>query len=124
MLIKLFAILGGVFCMTSVMLGAFAAHGLKKYLNEYALSIFKTASTYQMTHGLALIAIAILIHFGVKVTMSGWFFIIGVLLFSGSLYFLALTQASWLGPMTPIGGVFLILGWAMFIYGIAIHSFK
>ncbi|MBD1581257.1 DUF423 domain-containing protein [Pseudoalteromonas sp. S16_S37] len=122
-MIKLFLLAGSVFCMLSVALGAFAAHGLKKYLDDYALAIFKTASEYQMSHGLALIAVALLLKWGVKVGLAGWLFIVGIMLFSGSLYLLAVTGIKWLGAITPIGGVCFITAWAVLIVKISKHSF-
>jgi uncharacterized membrane protein YgdD (TMEM256/DUF423 family) len=122
-MVKLFLIAGSLFCMLSVALGAFAAHGLKKHLDEYALGIFKTASEYQMTHGLALIAVAILLKWGVKVSVSGWLLIAGIALFSGSLYLLAVTGIKWLGAVTPIGGMCFIAAWAVLVVKIYKHSF-
>lgn len=115
--------LGSVFCMLSVMLGAFAAHGLKSRLSEYSLAIFKTAAEYQMFHGLALIAVAVLIKWGINLNWAGNFFIAGTLLFSGSLYLLALTGMKWLGPITPIGGVCFILGWVVILVQVARFKF-
>jgi uncharacterized membrane protein YgdD (TMEM256/DUF423 family) len=115
-MMKVFLISGSVFCMLSVLLGAFAAHGLKNTLSDYALGIFKTAAEYQMSHGLALIAVAILLQWNSKLHLVGWFFIAGIILFSGSLYLLALTGWKWLGPITPLGGLCFIIGWAMLLY--------
>ncbi|KZN60814.1 hypothetical protein N473_02315 [Pseudoalteromonas luteoviolacea CPMOR-1] len=112
---KLFLLAGSLFCMLSVALGAFAAHGLKHHVSDYAVDIFKTAAHYQMTHGLALIAVALLIKWGMQLKWAGHAFIMGILLFSGSLYLLALTGAKWLGPITPIGGVCFIIGWLILI---------
>ena len=122
-MVKLYLLLGSAFCMLSVVLGAFAAHGLKRHVSEYAIGIFKTASEYQMSHGLALIVVAVLMRWGINVSAAGWLFTVGIVLFSGSLYLLALTGLKWLGPITPIGGVFLIAGWSVLLYKIAKHSF-
>ncbi|KAF7775219.1 hypothetical protein PCIT_a1359 [Pseudoalteromonas citrea] len=122
-MVKLYLLLGSAFCMFSVILGAFAAHGLKRHVSEYAISIFKTAAEYQMSHGLALIVVAVLIRWGINVSAAGWLFTVGIVLFSGSLYLLALTGLKWLGPITPIGGVCLIAGWSVLLYKIAKHSF-
>jgi uncharacterized membrane protein YgdD (TMEM256/DUF423 family) len=122
-MIKLYLMIGSLFCMLSVMLGAFAAHGLKSRVSEYAIGIFKTAAEYQMVHGLALIAIAILIKWGMNLNWAGGFFIAGTVLFSGSLYLLALTGMKWLGPITPIGGVCFIIGWAIFLVQAARYKF-
>ncbi|NKC19600.1 DUF423 domain-containing protein [Pseudoalteromonas galatheae] len=120
---KLYLIIGSVFCLLSVALGAFAAHGLKGRLSDYAIGIFNTAAQYQMTHGLAIIATAFLIKWGLKVQVAGGFFIAGVLLFSGSLYLLALTGMKWLGPITPIGGTCFLIAWILLIVQVAKSSF-
>ena len=122
-MIKLYLMIGSLFCMLSVMLGAFAAHGLKSRVSEYAIGIFKTAAEYQMVHGLALIAIAILIKWGMNLSWAGGFFIAGTVLFSGSLYLLALTGMKWLGPITPIGGVCFIIGWTILLVQAARYKF-
>ena len=99
-----------------VALSAFAAHGLKGVLTERILSTFHTAADYQLYHSLALFLVALLsLHFRETNTLkwSARFFVAGILLFSGSLYTLALTGITWLGVITPIGGVSLILGWLM-----------
>ncbi|KKM82623.1 hypothetical protein LCGC14_1317650 [marine sediment metagenome] len=114
---------GSIFCMLSVMLGAFAAHSLKSRLSEYSLGIFKTAAEYQMVHGLALIAVAILIKWGINLSWAGGFFITGTLLFSGSLYLLALTGMKWLGPITPLGGLCFIIGWIVILVQVARFKF-
>lgn len=120
---KIFLLIGSTYCMLSVMLGAFAAHGLKKHASEYAVGIFKTAAEYQMFHGLALILVAMLIKQGLKLNASGWLFTLGTILFSGSLYLLALTEWRFLGPITPIGGVCFILGWLLLMIKAAKHKF-
>ena len=120
---KLYLIIGSVFCLLSVALGAFAAHGLKGRLSDYAIGIFNTAAQYQMTHGLAIIATAFLIRWGLKVQVAGGLFIAGVLLFSGSLYLLALTGMKWLGPITPIGGTCFLIAWILLIVQAAKSSF-
>ncbi|CAM4119639.1 DUF423 domain-containing protein [Pseudoalteromonas ostreae] len=122
-MIKLFLMAGSLFCMLSVVLGAFAAHGLKSRVSEYAIGVFKTAAEYQMVHGLALIAIAILIKWGINLTSAGWFIIAGILLFSGSLYLLAITGYKWLGPITPVGGLCFIIGWTILLVQVARFKF-
>jgi uncharacterized membrane protein YgdD (TMEM256/DUF423 family) len=122
-MIKLFLMTGSFFCMLSVMLGAFAAHGLKSRLSEYSLGVFKTAAEYQMVHGLALIALAILIKWGINLSWAGGFFIAGTLLFSGSLYLLALSGMKWLGPITPLGGLCFIIGWIVILVQVARFKF-
>ncbi len=122
---KWIIISGAGFALTSVMLGAFAAHGLKSRLDDYALGIFQTAAQYQMTHGLALILCGLFAYqLNQSQTNVFWVnasaicFIIGILFFSGSLYGLAMTGQKWLGPITPIGGLLFILGWIGFVVAV------
>ena len=114
------------FAITSVMLGAFGAHALKSFLTPEKLQSYETGVRYQLIHALALIALSI--YGQINKTNDflnkgiGWsahFFIVGTFLFSGSIYGLALLSVihpSWafiLGPVTPIGGLFFMLGWAI-----------
>jgi uncharacterized membrane protein YgdD (TMEM256/DUF423 family) len=114
---KGFLITACVFGALSVALGAFAAHGLKSYISNNAIAIFETGVRYQFYHVFALIATAILYREFPRVKYAGWLFIIGMILFSGSLYMLAIVQGmvqpgfKWLGPITPVGGMFFIAGW-------------
>ena len=104
------AILGGL----AVALGAFAAHGLKARLSPGALHTFETGARYQMYHALALLALgcgAIELRRSRWANLATWSWTIGVILFSGSLYALSTFGPRWLGMITPIGGVLLILGW-------------
>lgn len=112
----------------AVMLGAFGAHGLKSRLDAYGLEIFQKGVEYQYYHVLALLAIGLLAvkYPGGLLQWSANFMIAGVLLFSGSLYLLAarslLGIESWskvLGPITPIGGTFLIIGWILLGFHVA-----
>lgn len=114
--------LGGL----SVVLGAFAAHKLKEIFSSELLQIFETAVKYQMYHALALVAVGILYKdFSSRhLIWSGWCFIGGVILFSGSLYllcFLKHQQLSykWVGPITPLGGLLFIAGWILLAIGIS-----
>lgn len=121
------AIISGVlFAMTSVILGAFGAHALKEILSEDMLQTFETGVRYQMYHGLGLLMTG-LISVRVansKIKYATYFFILGIFLFSGSLYILSLLKANGLiglgglGLLTPIGGVFFILGWVMLLISI------
>jgi uncharacterized membrane protein YgdD (TMEM256/DUF423 family) len=95
-----------------VVLGAFGAHALKSRLGGDALSVWQTAVQYHFWHALALLAIPQLA--GAWARASGWLFVSGVCLFSGSLYALALGAPRELGMLTPIGGLALILGWLAF----------
>ena len=108
-----FILLGAINGFLAVAFGAFAAHGLKKILSPGLLEIFHTGVEYQGLHAGALLVVGLLganaqtkgLH------LAGWSFATGILLFSGSLYLLALTDARWLGAVTPIGGSAFLLGW-------------
>lgn len=107
--------LGAVMALLAVAAGAFATHGLKGRLSADDLDTFQTAARYQMYHALALLAVAYATsRFGEGglTTAAGWLFVAGILLFSGSLYLLALTGVKLLGAVAPVGGVCLIGGWA------------
>ena len=117
---KLFFMAGTISGFISVALGAFAAHGLKNQLTPQLLMTFKTAVDYQFFHALALIliALALLLKPDNKYfTKAGWSMLLGMLLFSGSLYALALTGISSLGMITPFGGVAFLVGWGLFTLG-------
>jgi uncharacterized membrane protein YgdD (TMEM256/DUF423 family) len=103
--------------MFSVVLGAFAAHGLKSKLSETLLNTFQTGVQYQMYHSLAVILLVILYRQMPQSLLlySSGFMLAGIILFSGSLYMLALTQNKWFGPVTPLGGICFIVGWALLI---------
>ena len=98
--------------LVGVALGAFGAHALKTRLSAELLVIFETGVRYQMFHALALIACGALSQRGVPTRMASRLFTAGIVLFSGSLYGLVLLEAKWLGPVTPIGGVLFLAGWA------------
>ncbi|WP_413793083.1 MULTISPECIES: DUF423 domain-containing protein [unclassified Pseudomonas] len=112
-MLRSFLMLAAFFGFTGVALGAFAAHGLKNRLSADYLAIFHTGVTYQLVHTLALLGVALLAtHIpGRVVTWAGICFVIGILLFSGSLYLLTLTGISKLGIITPFGGVAFLIGW-------------
>lgn len=112
-MLRSFLLLAAFFGFTGVALGAFAAHGLKARLSTEYLAVFHTGVTYQLIHALALFAVAILsVHLpGRLVTWAGGLFILGILLFSGSLYILTLTGIGKLGMITPLGGVAFLAGW-------------
>lgn len=104
---------GAIHAFLAVAAGAFGAHGLQKILDEYALKIWNTGATYHMTHALALVALGILERqMGQSLKVPHFAFGIGILLFSGSLYALALTRISVLGAVTPFGGTAFLVGWA------------
>ena len=98
----------------SVALGALGAHSLKNVLDEYGRSIYEEAVTYQMFHTMGLFAVGLLQMFlkNASLSISGCSFLIGIFLFSGSLYLLALTGVKWLSAITPFGGIAFLLGWA------------
>ena len=109
-------IAGAVFGFLSVALGAFGAHALKDYLLETnRLDTYEKAVQYQMYHALALLFVGILsLQFpDLKLDWVGLFFVLGILIFSGSLYVLCATGIRWMGAITPLGGICFLLGWGM-----------
>ena len=102
-------------------LGAFAAHGLKASLSPDLLAAFETGVRYQMYHVFALVAVA----WGWarwqarSFVLAGWLFVAGMVVFSGSLYLLALTGTRWLGAITPLGGLAFLTGWLCLVWGAA-----
>jgi uncharacterized membrane protein YgdD (TMEM256/DUF423 family) len=103
-----------------VALGAFAAHGLKATLTPAMLAAFETAVRYQMYHAFALFATAwALTRWPARIfAVAGGLFVAGILIFSGSLYLLALTETRWLGAITPLGGLAFLAGWACLAIGV------
>lgn len=121
---------GTILAALAVVLGAFAAHALKDMVSERAVATFETAVRYQFYHAFALIITGMLYqNFRFKsLTWAGYLFIIGIILFSGSLYGLSLLQATvqpgfkWLGPLTPLGGLCFIGGWLLLCLGFFRHK--
>ncbi len=112
---RTFLLLGAVLGFLGVAFGAFGAHGLRSRITAEMLTVFETAVRYQMYHVFALLVVSAAIgHLGNArlLMIAGWFFFAGILLFSGSLYALALTSTSALGAITPIGGLLFLIGWA------------
>ena len=111
-------LLGSFFAFLTVVLGAFGAHALKEQLSEYGKSIYEKGILYQMFHSLAIFLVAILNHNSetVNYSLAIWCFVFGIVLFSGSLYVLALTQIKWFGAITPIGGLLFIIGWGIIFF--------
>lgn len=118
-------IFGCLFLGTAVLLGAFAAHGLKDKISAYHLDVFQKGVYYQFTHGFALLILSLVFEKLNKkmIKISAVFFILGIILFSGSLYVLGGLQLqkgdgllNIIGPITPIGGVCFIAGWITTIY--------
>lgn len=97
---------------SGVALGAFGAHALRSRLDPAALSIWQTAVLYHLVHALALVALGLFARAtGRAVSLPVGLFAAGILLFSGSLYLLAVTGWRWLGPLTPVGGIAFLAGW-------------
>ena len=109
-----FAVLGACSAFLAVAAGAFGAHALKATLTPDLLAAFETGARYQMYHALGLIGVALLSGQASQrlSALAGWLFVAGTLLFSGSLYLLALTGTRWMGAVTPLGGVCFLAGWA------------
>lgn len=121
---KCFLLYSSVLGFLSVALGAFGAHGLKAKFNEYQMGIFQTGVQYQFFHALALGLVGALLLKSPEISLlknTGYAFLIGVFIFSGSLYLLAFTQVKWLGAITPIGGVSFLVGWALM--GVAVVKY-
>lgn len=115
---KIFIILGALNAFLSVALGAFGAHGLEGKLEPKYLETWKTAVTYQMFHATGLLIIGVMLGklpANALLSSSGWLMFIGILLFSGSLYVLSLTQISILGAVTPFGGLAFLAAWVLLI---------
>ena len=119
-MLKTGILLGSFFSLMTIVLGAFGAHALKEQLSEYGQSIYEKAVLYQMFHSLSIFIVAILNQYldSVNLALVVWLFSIGIILFSGSLYLLAITQIKWLGAITPIGGVLFIIGWGFLFFKI------
>ncbi|MBL7967286.1 MAG: DUF423 domain-containing protein [Prolixibacteraceae bacterium] len=115
---------GAVFMALAVLLGAFGAHALKKILSPEMLNIYHTGVEYQFYHALGLLIIGV-IGFQIKSKLIGWAGILltaGIILFSGSLYVLALSGIKGLGAITPIGGISFVAGWIILAIGIVKHK--
>ena len=111
----MFATIGAILGFLGVALGAFAAHGLKESISSEMLEIFQTGVRYHLVHAVALFALGLGID---RLTprlarAAGWLFVGGVVVFSGSLYVLAITGVRWLGAITPFGGTALLAGWVL-----------
>jgi uncharacterized membrane protein YgdD (TMEM256/DUF423 family) len=123
---KMFLIVGTLLAGLAVALGAFGAHGLKKLVDADTVGVYQTGVQYQMYHALALIALGILAErVGTSlINYAGFFFIGGIVCFSGSLYLLSSFKAmnkavpSFVYPITPLGGVLFIVGWALLLFAL------
>ena len=111
---RTFLLIGALAGFLAVALGAFGAHALRERLSSEMLAVFETGVRYQMYHALALLLVSAMMARmgGWLVVASGWLFTAGIVLFSGSLYLLALTGVTILGAITPIGGLAFLAGWA------------
>ena len=113
-------LVGAVTAFIGVGFGAFGAHGLKGRISPEMLLVFETGARYQMYHAFAILltALALARFDGWLLRTAGWLFTAGIVLFSGSLYALALTGVTVLGAITPIGGLAFLAGWVCFIIAV------
>ena len=100
-----------------VIVGAFGAHALNEILDDYGKSIYNKAVLYHMFHSIAILILGLInkIQPEIQLSMAGWSFVFGIILFSGSLYIIAITGIKSLGIITPIGGILFIIGWVFLI---------
>lgn len=110
---RLFFVIGSTSALVAVAAGAFGAHALRARLTPDLLAVFETGARYQMYHAFALLASAWAVTRwpGPWPVRAGWLFLIGTIVFSGSLYALALSGVRWLGAVTPLGGAAFLAGW-------------
>jgi len=119
---RTFLLIGALAALIGVGFGAFGAHGLRERLSPEMLAVFETGVRYQMYHAFAILIVALALARldAPLVRAAGWSFTAGIVLFSGSLYTMALTGVTTLGAITPIGGVAFLIGWALLVWvGIA-----
>ena len=112
-----FLAIGAISGCLVVILGAFGAHGLKDVFDEYEKSIYEKAVLYHMFHTMAILVVGLIkkIQPEMQLSVAGWAFIFGIILFSGSLYILSVTGIKLLGMITPIGGILFIIGWVILL---------
>lgn len=113
---KLFLIIASFMMACVIAIGAFGAHGLKATTDEYLMAIYNTGVQYHFYNTLGLFAIALITYFlpnSKQIVVSGYMLILGTLIFSCSLYLLAILKVSWLGAITPFGGTIMILSWVI-----------
>lgn len=117
---KNFLIMACLLMATAVSLGAFGAHGLKKIITPDMLSVYQTGVQYQFYHALGLLGVAFIAHVNSTklVNMAGNLMFTGVMIFSGSLYLLVILNIKWLGAITPIGGVLMVVSWVLLAWSV------
>jgi uncharacterized membrane protein YgdD (TMEM256/DUF423 family) len=108
-----FLLLGALNALIGVGMGAFGAHGLKAVISPELLVVYQTGVTYQMYHALGLTGIALIRDDTKLLHWAGWLMFAGIVLFSGSLYTLAILNLNWLGMITPFGGVCFLTAWLL-----------
>jgi len=115
---RLFLLLGSAYGLLGVAFGAFGAHALRARLAPDLLAVYHTGVEYQFYHAFALLAVGLLclVRPAPGLGVAGWCFAAGVLLFSGSLYLLALSGTRWLGAITPLGGLLFLAGWGALVW--------
>ncbi len=117
---KLFLAIGSINALLVVLIGAFGAHGLKTRLTVENMAIYQTAVQYHFYHAAGLILLGLIaLHFpSPYLRWSGWLMLLGIILFSGSLYALSISNIRWLGAITPLGGMAFIIAWVLMIIAI------
>ena len=118
---RFFFVSGAIAAFIAVALGAFGAHSLRTRLTPEMLNIFEVGVRYQMYHAFGLIAVAWAKTRWPEANLNaaGWAFIVGIIIFSGSLYLLSITDTRWLGAITPLGGLAFLAGWAILVWSVA-----
>ncbi len=118
---KFYLLLGSINALLVVLIGAFGAHGLKARLTVENMAIFQTGVQYHFYHAVGLILVGLIawhIPTSPYLRWSAWLMITGIILFSGSLYVLSITNIRWLGMITPVGGMAFIIAWLLLSIGI------
>lgn len=116
-----FLLLGAANAALAVLLGAFGAHSLKARLTADMMTVYQTGLQYHLFHALGLLAVGIVakqMGNSVWLRSAGWLMLVGILVFSGSLYLLSITGWKWLGAVTPLGGVSFIIAWVLFVVAV------
>lgn len=118
---RFFFAAGSLMAFLAVGLGAFGAHSLKERLSPDMLNIFEVGVRYHMYHALGLLAVSWAISRWPESNLiaAGWAFIVGIVIFSGSLYILSIFGVRWLGAVTPLGGIAFLIGWAILVWSVA-----